>query len=139
MKQSDSQIRYIEAVYDLSCGSNGARVSDIAAALAVSRPSASLAVKKLIEAGLMEKDRKRRVLLTAQGETAALRRLDKVAVITRFLSRVLGVSDGQARQDAQAIASAVSPETLCSLCHSTRRHGFSTVCDGHCQLKTASA
>ncbi|MDD2213253.1 MAG: metal-dependent transcriptional regulator [Oscillospiraceae bacterium] len=139
MKLSDSQIRYIEAVYDLSCGSNGARTSDIADRLAVSRPSVSLAVKKLMEAGLMEKDGKRRVLLTAQGETAALQRLDKVAVIARFLSRVLGVGAGQARQDAQAIASVVSPETLCSLCHSTRRHGFSTVCGGHCQLKTVSA
>lgn len=62
---------YLRAVYFLSAEEEATRVSDIAQALCVSRPSVSNALKKLLAQGFVEHERYGDVRLTPKGRKAA--------------------------------------------------------------------
>lgn len=73
MKLTKSQSRYIKVVYELSSGcDDGVRICDVAEKLNVSKASASLALTKLAEQGLIYKDTDRHAHLTESGERKAI-------------------------------------------------------------------
>jgi len=117
MKLSKSQAHYIKAVYELSSGyGDGARVCDVAEKLNVSKASASLALTRLTEQGLIYKDTERHAHLTECGERKAIQILDKYEIIKAFLVKILCVDKSIADHDACAIEHVVSVDTFCAIC-----------------------
>lgn len=111
-----SQSHYIKAVYELSSGSQGVRVVDIAEKLGVSKASASLSMTKLAQRGLVHKDAERHVYLTKNGEQQAVQMLNKHEMIQKFLMGVLGVDKEVAVHDACGMEHIISMDTLCAIC-----------------------
>ncbi|PWJ50357.1 metal-dependent transcriptional regulator [Faecalicatena contorta] len=131
-----SMQHYIKAVYELSCaGSNYVRIIDVADELGVSKASASLAMSRLNEMGLVCRNEFRQVMLTPEGETFAVRMLDKFAVIYRFLHNVLGLGEETATADACAMEHVISVETLCALCRFNSRKQKEHRCEGKCSVR----
>lgn len=136
MKLSKSQAHYIKAVYELSfCSEDGSvRVMDIAERLSLSKASASFAMTKLVKDGLVRRDAEHHVYLTQQGETEAIRMLNKFDVIQRFLTEILHVKEEVAKQDACAMEHVISMDTLCVLCRLINHSGAKKKCTGDCSM-----
>lgn len=132
MKLSQSQAHYIKAVYELSDGSGGVRVMDIANRLSLTKASVSLAMTKLQQQGLVRKNAERQVYLTDDGEREAVKMMDKFEVIRRFLTGVLGVSSEAAEFDACAMEHVISMDTLCALCRHTDKEDTPSQCNTFC-------
>lgn len=129
-----SMQNYINVIYGLSSHTEGVRVSDIAAELNVAKSSVCTAMSKLQDNGLIHRDDKRLVFLTKDGEYQEILALDKVSIIRKFLTDVLGVKHEIADTDVCAIEHVISVETLCSLCRFTNRK-----CTGGCYAKKDTA
>lgn len=139
MKLSKSQAHYIRAVYELTSNDgNGARVCDVAEKLNVSKASASLAMAKLAQQGLVCKDADRHVNLTADGECHAVSMLDKYAVIYRFLTNILQINEAVAAADACAMEHVVSADTICAICRFGAMRKSIPVCSKQCHYRLQS-
>ena len=90
---------------------NGHRASE----LKVSKPSVSIAVKKLREDGYVEMDNNGHISLTPEGRKIAERIYDRHKVLSALL-RKLGVSDETAALDACKMEHVVSDETFSAMC-----------------------
>lgn len=129
---SKSQSHYIKTVYEFFSGNDGVRICDIAEKLCVSKASASLAMTRLAEQGLVYKDTARHVYLTAEGERQAVPMLDKYAVIYSFLTNALGVDKTIATTDACAMEHVVSVDTLCAICRFGDVRKSAQTCSNDC-------
>lgn len=106
-----SQENYLEWVYRFS--ENGeVRVSDIAAKLGVSLPSASRAIKTLSKLGLIKHKSYGKILMTREGKAAgqAIVRRDKG--LTRLLVDVLGMNPQEADMEVHRLEHMVSIKVL---------------------------
>ncbi|MDR1219873.1 MAG: metal-dependent transcriptional regulator [Treponema sp.] len=103
---------YLEAVYELSREGLGARLSDVAARLSVTKSTASIAMSALAKKGLVEGDRYRRVVLTKDGYGMALAVAEKHKTVERFFSEVLNLDDKTADTDACAIEHVISDRAI---------------------------
>lgn len=106
---------YLEAIYELSRGGNGARVSDIARTLGVSKASTNSAMATLSERGLIVNERYREIHLTAAGREQAELTSRKHRVIRMFFVRALGVDAEIADRDACAIEHVISREAVAAM------------------------
>jgi DtxR family Mn-dependent transcriptional regulator len=88
------------------------RVTDIAARLAVSKPSVLTALKVLEEQGLIEHERYRSVTLTGKGTVQAAEIRGRHHFLTAFLREVVGVSPENAEKDACKMEHILTDETL---------------------------
>lgn len=111
MKIYESAEDYLEAVLMLQEEHGFARSVEIAAKLNVSKPSVSVAVKRLRENGYLEMDSENRITLTPQGAAIANRVYSLHKMLTDFLMS-LGVGEENARSDACKIEHDVSEETI---------------------------
>ena len=75
------------------------RSVDIAAGLAVSKPSVSVAMKQLREGGYITMDRDNYISLTDSGREIAQRIYDRHKLLTHILMKI-GVDEATAEQDA---------------------------------------
>ncbi len=91
---------YLEAVLALVRQRGAARVSDIAAATGVSKPSVTASLRKLARRGLVHYDPYQFVTLTPRGKSAARRVQHKHDAIQGFLTEVLCIDEGIARDNA---------------------------------------
>ena len=107
----------LEAVLMLQKEKGYARSIDVAAALGVTKPSVSVAMKKLRENGYILMDGDNLLSLTPMGEAIADRIYLRHTVLTQML-KGLGVSEEVARQDACKIEHDLSDETF----EAIRRH-----------------
>lgn len=123
-----SMQRYINAVYELSSDYEGARVSDIAVKLGVTKASACIAMKNLEQKGLVCRDSLRQVFLTEDGRYQAVSALDKYAIIYRFLKETLKINQEVAEADAHAMECIISLNTVCAICHFLRTEGTKLKC-----------
>jgi DtxR family Mn-dependent transcriptional regulator len=105
---------YLEAIANIDNG-DGARLTDIAEAMGIAKPSASKAVATLKEKGLATQEHYGPVNLTEQGRQEAEEVSRKHATIKFFLQGFLGLDEATAEQDACLIEHAVSPKTIESL------------------------
>jgi len=103
---------YIEAIYRLSKSGSGCRVSAIAEALDVKRPSVSKALKRLHQQGLVSHLPYGKVRVTEQGCSVAERQVRNHKVLTRFMCEVLGLPTELAEHDACLMEHAISNETV---------------------------
>ncbi len=110
---------YLEMILMLREKKGYARSIDIAAALGVTKPSVSVAMKKLRENGYILMDEDNYITLTDRGLQIAERIYTRHKTLTRFLIQ-LGVDEKTAREDACKIEHDISDETFQALLRQIR-------------------
>jgi len=111
--KSSSFEDYLEAILLLSKDTGASvRVTDLSEQLGVSKPSVSVAVKKLTEAGLVQHERYGDVKLTAAGQDRASGVASRHDLLFRFFTSVLGVNEETAESDACSIEHNLSETTV---------------------------
>ncbi len=105
---------YLEKIYELIKAKGYARVSDIAVELSLQPSSVTKMVQKLAEAGYINYERYRGLVLTPAGESLGEAMKDRHAMLEEFL-RIVGVPEETLRKDVEGIEHHVSPATVQSL------------------------
>ena len=102
---------YLETILTLREQHGTVRSVDVAEAMHFSKPSVSVAMKKLRESGYVTVDDTGLLSLTEAGETLARRIYHRHKVITTMLMAV-GVDEETAAEEACQIEHVISDETL---------------------------
>lgn len=110
----ESREDYLERILMIQKNGNRVRSIDIARSMGYSKPSVSIAVKKLKESNLIVVDDEGYITLTEQGKDIATRVYERHEVITSLLIK-LGVSEETAEEDACKIEHELSEETFNAL------------------------
>ena len=106
---------YLEAVLELAGDDDGARTTDVAAKLGVSKASVNQAMGLLVDRGLISREKYGPVYLTQEGRNAAQAVCRRHRALKSFLVSVLGIDESVAEEDACQIEHVVSKETMASL------------------------
>ena len=112
MKLTANMEDYLEAISFCADEEGVARVSDIRDLLGVKTPSVTGAMKALAEAGYVSHEPYKGIVLTPKGRRAAEDVKKRHAILSRFLTQILGVTPKTAEIDACKMEHAVSKETL---------------------------
>ncbi|MBR4682146.1 MAG: metal-dependent transcriptional regulator [Elusimicrobiaceae bacterium] len=112
MKLSANMEDYLEAISFCADEKGMARVSDVRDMLGVKTPSVTGAMKALMQAGYVKHEPYSGIVLTPKGRRAAEDVKKRHAILSRFLTQVLGVNPKTADMDACKMEHAVSKETL---------------------------
>lgn len=102
---------YLETILMVSKEKPFVRSIDLAKVLNYSRPSVTIALKKLKEDGYIYIDDKNHIFLTEKGNECAERVLYRHEILTKFLIKI-GVEPLIAERDACTIEHAISQETF---------------------------
>lgn len=111
MKVKESAENYLETIFMLSKITNGVHAIDIASELGYSKPSVSIAMKRLRENGYITIDEFQHISLTEQGRAIAEQMYDRHRLLQNLLIR-MGVSEETAERDACKIEHVLSEETF---------------------------
>jgi len=106
---------YLEAIYELSSEGTGARVSDIADRLGVTKASTNSAMSTLAEKGLIVNEKYKEIFLTPEGLKLAEFTSKKHHVIQQFLTKILKVEPSVADNDACAIEHVISNDSIAAM------------------------
>ena len=110
MKRLESQEDYLEKILQISQKKECVHAIDIAREMSFSKPSVSIAMNKLKEAGYIQINDKGEITLTPSGLAIAEKTLEKHIILTNMLVS-LGVSEETAREDACRMEHDISDET----------------------------
>ncbi len=102
---------YLEAVLEIA-DAGGARTTDVAERLGVSKASVNQAMGILADHGLVERERYGPVFLTENGMALAQAVQRRHQTIKAFLMTVLGVDEEVAEKDACQIEHVISKDTM---------------------------
>ncbi|MBQ2748020.1 MAG: metal-dependent transcriptional regulator [Firmicutes bacterium] len=102
---------YLENILILKKEKGTVRSVDVASKMGYSKPSVSRAMHILKDAGLIDMDESGHITLTESGNELAERVYERHLVITEYLTRILGVSEENAKEDACKIEHDLSDET----------------------------
>lgn len=102
---------YLETIYMLHQQKGQVRSIDVVAELHFSKPSVSVAMKKLRESGHVLMDENGLLTLTPKGEQVARRIYERHQVLTRMLE-IFGVDTKTAAEEACRIEHDISDDTL---------------------------
>ena len=102
---------YLENILILNKEKGSVRSVDVASKMGYSKPSVSRAMHILKDAGLIDMDESGHITLTESGNELAERVYERHLVITEYLTRILGVSEENAKEDACKIEHDLSDET----------------------------
>lgn len=105
---------YLEAILMITEESGDCHAVDVARLLGFSRPSVTIAMKKLAGDGLVEKNDENHLVLTPEGQAIAEKTLTCHRLLASLLVR-LGVSPETAEKDACAMEHQLSDETIAAL------------------------
>lgn len=111
-KLTFSMENYLEAIYELSNGNSGVRVSDISERLGVTKPSVNNAIATLAEKGLVTTEKYKKIYLTPTGLERAKLTSQKHRIIQKFFTEVLKIDANIADQDACSIEHVISPDSV---------------------------
>lgn len=111
MKMQESPEDYLETIYMLSLEKDGVRSIDVARHLGFSKPSVSVAMKRLRENGYVDMDDNNYLTLTAAGKEIAVKVFERHNVLAGYL-RSVGVSADTAARDACRIEHVLSEESF---------------------------
>ena len=111
MEIGQSQEDYLETIYMLSLHSSEVRSIDVARHLGYSKPSVSVAMKRLRENGYVNMDDNNLLTLTESGLAIARSIYERHQVISGYLMSI-GVSEENALKDACRIEHVLSEETF---------------------------
>ena len=115
MEIHESAEDYLEQILMLLEQKGYARSTDIAIGLGVTKPSVSIAMKKLRENGYISMGTDGLISLTDKGYAIARRIYDRHKTLTRYLVQ-LGVPEEIAREDACKIEHDLSEESYAAIC-----------------------
>lgn len=118
---TESLEMYLETISVLHEKNRVARVTDIAAALGVSKPSVHVALHELERRGLVEHENYGEVFMTEAGKDASSAIRGRHDLLTAFLRDELGVSPPVAEQDACRMEHIISEETLEAIARRIRK------------------
>src|SRR5882757_1521303 len=108
---SQSAEDYLERIHELFEEKGYARVVDIASSLKVKQASVTSMVQKLAEAGYLEYEKYRGLMLTDKGREVARKIQKRHATLSRFFS-LFGLDAETQRQDIEGIEHHLSPATV---------------------------
>lgn len=111
LKMQESPEDYLETIYMLSLHSSEVRSIDVARHLGYSKPSVSVAMKRLRENGYVNMDDNNLLTLTESGLAIARSIYERHQVISGYLISI-GVSEETALKDACRIEHVLSEETF---------------------------
>ena len=111
MKMQESPEDYLETIYMLSLEKDAVRSIDVAKHLGFSKPSVSVAMKRLRENGYVTMDDNNYLTLTETGKEIAIKVFERHNVLAGFL-RSVGVSADTAAKDACRIEHVISEESF---------------------------
>ncbi len=111
MKMQESPEDYLETIYMLSMSQQEVRSIDVARHLGYSKPSVSVAMKRLRENGFVRMDENNLLTLTDEGLEIARRVYERHEVITRFFVGI-GIDADTAQKDACRVEHVISEETF---------------------------
>ena len=111
MKMQESPEDYLETIYMLSLHSSEVLSIDVARHLGYSKPSVSVAMKRLRENGYVNMDDNNLLTLTESGLAIARSIYERHQVISGYLMSI-GVSEETALKDACRIEHVLSEETF---------------------------
>lgn len=103
---------YLEAVYELSSEETGARVSDIAERLGVTKASTNSAMTTLSDKGLVANEKYGEIFLTPLGRELAEFTSNKHRTIQKFFTQILDLDFKTADSDACAIEHVISNDSI---------------------------
>ncbi len=106
---------YLERILMLLEKKGHARSVDIAAGLKVSKPSVSVAMRRLRENGYITMGADSLISLTDKGYAIARKIYDRHQALTRYLVQI-GVPEDVAREDACKIEHDLSEESFAAIC-----------------------
>lgn len=102
---------YLESILKLEEQGKQVRSIDVVSDLGYSKPSVSVAMKKLRESGYVQMEEGGVITLTASGRAVAMRTWERHRTLTEFFIR-LGVDPQVAEQDACKVEHDLSDETF---------------------------
>ena len=111
MKSRESAENYLEAILILGRVKGNVHAIDIAAQLEFSKPSVSIAMKRLREQGYIEVDSLGHITLTPQGREIAERVYERHVFLSEWLT-ALGVDSLTAAEEACRMGHVISAETF---------------------------
>lgn len=112
MKMQESPEDYLETILILSRKQEYVRSIDVAKTMGYSKPSVSVAVKRLRENGYLTMDKENHhLILTEQGSAIANKIYERHIVLNKYLLSI-GVSEETAANDACRIEHVISDETF---------------------------
>lgn len=123
MKIQKSAEDYLEMIMMLDEKKGFVRSIDVANELGVTKPSVSVAVKKLRENGFIDMDEDGLLHLTPSGGEIAERMYDRHRMLTDFFISI-GVSPDTAREDACKVEHDLSDESFKAMCRHTNWHNL---------------
>lgn len=112
---------YLESILKLREEGKAVRSIDVVTDLGVSKPSVSIAMKKLRESGYVAMEEGGFIRLTELGETIARKTLNRHRILKDFFLR-LGVSEATAEEDACKVEHDLSEETFQKLVEHAEKH-----------------
>ena len=111
LSPSQSAEDYLERIHELIEKKGYARVVDIASSLKVKQASVTSMVQKLAEAGYLEYEKYRGLVMTEEGREVARKIQNRHATLSRFFS-LFGLDAETQRQDIEGIEHHLSPATV---------------------------
>ena len=111
MNKKESREDYLEAILQLKESNKVVRSIDVANHLGFSRPSVSIAMKKLNADGLISLGDKGELILTKKGEEIAKKTFEKHEFLTSWLEKI-GVNNVKAEEIACEIEHSIDEETF---------------------------
>ncbi len=119
MKIRQSAEDYLETILRLREEKGYARSIDIAISLGITKPSVSVAMKRLRENGYINMDENNYITLTESGNEIARRIYHRHTTLTNFFSR-LGVDPATAQEDACRVEHVISEESFEAILNSLK-------------------
>ena len=111
MRIRQSAEDYLETILRLREEKGYARSIDIATTLGITKPSVSVAMKRLRENGYINMDENNYITLTKDGSKIAQRIYNRHKTLTKFLTQ-LGVDAETAQEDACRVEHVISEESF---------------------------
>jgi DtxR family transcriptional regulator, iron-dependent repressor len=100
--------RYLEAIYYMDAEQEPVRSARLADWLAVSRPTVTVALRRMTRDGMITLDGRKEIRLTARGQAAAAAIVRRHRIVERWLTDKLGLDWVQADEEAARLEHAVS-------------------------------
>ena len=111
LSPSQSAEDYLERIHELIEQKGYARVVDIASSLKVKQASVTSMVQKLAEAGYLQYEKYRGLVMTEKGREVARKIQNRHITLSRFFS-LFGLDAETQRQDIEGIEHHLSPATV---------------------------
>lgn len=121
MKVDETKEMYLEAIYLLALENENVRAVDVAKAMGYSKPSVSVAIKKLKGEGYLETDDHGFIRLTKRGLDISKPLYQRHMIIAEILMGI-GVNKDTAYEDSCKIEHDLSDESFKAICSHFGKH-----------------